>query len=266
MSNGLARQLTVKSFKAFTLIELLVVIAIIAILAAVLFPVFATAREKARQTTCSSNLKQIGIAFHQYTQDYDEVTPYTPYTNSGTSTPCTWGIPTGYVLAPYLKSGGVWRCPSDTTNSSNIVGDTTSPQPVGYTSGCGYWKLSYGYNFYFFERCRPTMAAAASVGSPVPLQMNELLTPASDGMFFGDWDTGGNSWILDWPGTFSRIEGSPNATAEAVKRGHNAGANCLYADSHVKWLDGRYVQAQAAQETTYPYIRPFGQSPTLFHE
>jgi prepilin-type N-terminal cleavage/methylation domain-containing protein len=62
----------------FTLIELLVVIAIIAILAAILFPVFAAAREKARQTACSSNLKQLGLAFVQYTQDYDEQYPVGP--------------------------------------------------------------------------------------------------------------------------------------------------------------------------------------------
>src|SRR5512137_1152715 len=62
--------------RAFTLIELLVVIAIIAILAAILFPVFAKAREKARQSSCQSNLKQIGLAFMQYAQDYDEQYPY----------------------------------------------------------------------------------------------------------------------------------------------------------------------------------------------
>jgi prepilin-type N-terminal cleavage/methylation domain-containing protein/prepilin-type processing-associated H-X9-DG protein len=252
--------------QGFTLIELLVVIAIIAILAAVLFPVFATAREKARQSGCASNLKQIGLAFQQYNQDYDETTPYTPYTNNSSSTPCTYGTPPGYVLAPYVKSGQTWRCPSDTVYANNIVGDVTDPQPAGYPSGCGYWRVSYGYNFYFFERCRASLAAAAPIATPVPLQMNEVLTPASDGLFFGDWDTGGNSWILDNTGTFLRIEGSPNATVEPVRRGHNGGGNCLYVDAHVKWLSGAYIQAQAAQEMTYAAIRPFGQSPTLFHE
>ena len=98
-----------KSSQAFTLIELLVVIAIIAILAAVLFPVFATAREKARQTTCTSNAKQIMIAVLQYNQDYDEMYPPN-YTYSG-SMPLTYWF---QLLMPYVKSQGIFLCPSDT--------------------------------------------------------------------------------------------------------------------------------------------------------
>ena len=82
---------------AFTLIELLIVIAIIAILATILFPVFATAREKARQTACASNLKQFGIALLQYEQDYDEFVP------AGNGYLAGWGG----QLYPYIKSVGV---------------------------------------------------------------------------------------------------------------------------------------------------------------
>lgn len=93
--------------RGFTLIELLVVIAIIAILAAILFPVFARAREKARQASCQSNLKQIGLAFEMYVQDYDETYPMCAMKRAG-----------GYAyyyyqtLEPYLKNEQIWYCPS----------------------------------------------------------------------------------------------------------------------------------------------------------
>jgi prepilin-type N-terminal cleavage/methylation domain-containing protein len=100
----------------FTLIELLVVIAIIAVLAAILFPVFAQAREKARQTTCLSNLKQQGSAVMMYSQDYDETAPlffadHRPYEKSN---PPTWGgVYYWYLLImPYAKNIAIFRCPS----------------------------------------------------------------------------------------------------------------------------------------------------------
>ena len=92
------------SRRGFTLIELLVVIAIIAILAAILFPVFARAREKARQTSCLSNLKQIGLAVMMYAQDYDECypEPYTPFTN--------WPLWQD-TIQPYMKNTQLLICP-----------------------------------------------------------------------------------------------------------------------------------------------------------
>jgi prepilin-type N-terminal cleavage/methylation domain-containing protein/prepilin-type processing-associated H-X9-DG protein len=93
----------------FTLIELLVVIAIIAILAAILFPVFAQAREKARQTSCLSNEKQIGLAVLQYTQDYDETYPCGSLYDAGDNTYISWP----YRIAPYMKSVQAVWCASD---------------------------------------------------------------------------------------------------------------------------------------------------------
>src|ERR1700729_3180729 len=95
--------------KGFTLIELLVVIAIIAILAAILFPVFAKAREKARQTACLSNEKQMGTAVMMYVQDYDEHMPSVWDTNTG----LTWAD----EIYPYVKSLGVFVCPSNAVAS-----------------------------------------------------------------------------------------------------------------------------------------------------
>lgn len=96
----------------FTLIELLVVIAIIAILAAILFPVFARAREAARATSCKSNLKQIGLAVKMYLQDYDETTPWSVNESVWESSPLGpkpyWGV----FYAPYAKNQEIWNCPS----------------------------------------------------------------------------------------------------------------------------------------------------------
>ena len=116
-----------KKRKGFTLIELLVVIAIIAILAAILFPVFARAREKARQASCQSNLKEIGLAYHMYAQDYDErpvpgciryppgvsVNVYPRWAYSGASTLADYEANTdGGIIYPYVKNTQIFRCPS----------------------------------------------------------------------------------------------------------------------------------------------------------
>jgi prepilin-type N-terminal cleavage/methylation domain-containing protein/prepilin-type processing-associated H-X9-DG protein len=111
--------------KGFTLIELLVVIAIIAILAAILFPVFAKVREKARQTSCASNEKQIGLALTQYVQDYDEKYPARQYNGDAAQ---SWRI----AVFPYVKARGVFACPSN---------------PTGTASGFDAYPVSYGGNY-----------------------------------------------------------------------------------------------------------------------
>jgi prepilin-type N-terminal cleavage/methylation domain-containing protein/prepilin-type processing-associated H-X9-DG protein len=141
-----------QSKRAFTLIELLVVIAIIAILAAILFPVFAQAREKARQTSSLSNLKQLGLAFLMYAQDYDEILP--PAHNdgpAGTTTPDNYGaFRWPWLTLPYVKTMPLYRSPSDGRDLAGAYcgGGCRDPQNPAY----GYlWGLfpSYGYNWWY---------------------------------------------------------------------------------------------------------------------
>ena len=134
--------------KGFTLIELLVVIAIIAILAAILFPVFAKARDKGRQSACLSNIKQIGMASMMYCEDYDETYPYYYYTASMAwpfgvmlppqSGPNTYdGGPWTYPLAPYIKNTGIWYCatsPRDPGDHSKDTATGVSPTNYGINS------------------------------------------------------------------------------------------------------------------------------------
>jgi prepilin-type N-terminal cleavage/methylation domain-containing protein/prepilin-type processing-associated H-X9-DG protein len=171
----------VRNLKAFTLIELLVVIAIIAILAAILFPVFATAREKARQTACLSNEKQIGLAMMQYIQDYDDSLPYAQ----------SYWPPSGFInwagmLQPYIKStnagtSDVWSCPSFPNTGQTY---------------------NYGVNSGLFPDGSNTWSTPAYAPAPTPTGMYQIQTPS---MIIGIVEKGQGAWN-NWP-TFSANEG-----------------------------------------------------------
>jgi len=147
--------------KGFTLIELLVVIAIIAILAAILFPVFAQAREKARSATCESNLKQLGLAVIQYVQDYDETYPMliegnwcTPGYGGCSGGPAPTTIMT--TINPYVKSTGIWKCPS--------------------SIGRDWSTFDYGYGEYFGQNVFD--GSYSDGGTPSTSTMSQVIAPA----------------------------------------------------------------------------------------
>ena len=130
--------------KGFTLIELLVVIAIIAILAAILFPVFARAREKARQASCLSNVKQLALAMLMYTQDYDEILPIAIGGRPDLS--YWWSIME--LVEPYVKNRQIWLCPSDPQGS------------VDFSAFPGLHRYSYVWNKAAFAYMVPGMPPA----------------------------------------------------------------------------------------------------------
>lgn len=138
------------SKKGFTLIELLVVIAIIAILAAILFPVFAQAREKARQTQCVSNLRNSATAVLMYAQDYDETMPMSFYYMVGTNNlPCAMTMLS--LVAPYLKNKDVYRCPSE-PDAYDVDAEFKALIPGGECGG--FTKIGYSYNYGVFLTTR----------------------------------------------------------------------------------------------------------------
>jgi len=215
--------------RAFTLVELLVVIAIIAILAAILFPVFAKAREKARTSSCQSNLKQILTAIHQYTQDSDEKYPIQQNMSGNglfTGTMIGYGSVPNWRLndlrrcwnlsiQPYLKSVQVYKCPSAGNDSVNPPLANDIP-------------TSYAMN----SRLTQTRDDANTDG----VSLSTITAPSMKVLFWDRGSTSHASEVADvltsggagytWPQCFQTWGGSL----------HNECRNCGYCDGHVKLL------------------------------
>ena len=208
--------------KAFTLIELLVVIAIIAILAAILFPVFAKAREKARQITCASNLKQIGLGVLQYVQDYDECYPYSRLDclPNGVTTQPWQGM-----IYPYVKSTGVFHCPDNSTSAPvNETPNTVTGVPaipVSYIC-VGGGTISDDNNWFGGQLIMPYYCSSYSAAAPSPTNLAAVVSPAQT-IAIGE--------------TVSRQDPEFwDDNNDMHMRGHTGFSNFLFADGHVKGL------------------------------
>jgi prepilin-type N-terminal cleavage/methylation domain-containing protein len=211
----------------FTLIELLVVIAIIAILAAILFPVFAQARESARATTCLSNNKQVGLAVAMYMQDYDNTFP--AQSADGLLTVAAGGkVPTYYdELLPYEKNQNIWYCPSDTPNTN----DNGKKVPLAPPA------LGYHMNGNLITKTGLSEAVVAAPSNCLMMRESgagvtwreAYLRPYSGGC---DDTFCANGFV--WVDTLGCV--APDKAGGHKAGPHRNGYNMLVADTHAKWF------------------------------
>jgi prepilin-type N-terminal cleavage/methylation domain-containing protein/prepilin-type processing-associated H-X9-DG protein len=237
--------------KGFTLIELLVVVAIISLLAAILFPVFARARENARRASCMSNMKQLGLAFMMYTQDYDDQLP-TDSSPSGKIPPYSWDV----CIAPYVgvkvavgASPSIFRCPSDTSadnrrsysvpmggNYLGVTSDTHSIINATFVFGEDY-NLSpvtlIGVKTSDIPEPATTILLAEHPSVPTSTTLTNLYG-AYNGSYVSSFT--GAATGQDWGIAGSEL--------------HFGGWNYLFCDGHVKWMYPRQTVIGAQHLTS----------------
>jgi prepilin-type N-terminal cleavage/methylation domain-containing protein/prepilin-type processing-associated H-X9-DG protein len=216
--------------RGFTLIELLVVIAIIAILAAILFPVFARARENARRSACQSNLKQIGLGLLQYLQDYDEKSPGIwagPNGGGGASDANNWKWMD--AIYPYVKSTQIFDCPSKSNSIANYE-FKNGTKWGSYAGNIAYWSATK-YN--------PPQTAPFSHLHSDPTYFSLVSQAMFEAPATTLWVTdGGGDYDLQWGDSGSHptiAAGSPRTynNGRIVER-HLETSSVLYCDGHVK--------------------------------
>jgi prepilin-type N-terminal cleavage/methylation domain-containing protein/prepilin-type processing-associated H-X9-DG protein len=248
----------------FTLIELLVVIAIIAILAAILFPVFAQARDKARGAACLSNAKQIATALYMYTQDYDETFPC-KWVKRNSPGATRWNDPN--VLMAYVKSQAVWTCPSHSVRLP--YGDPKNAS--WYDWGTSYGINEDGFGYMSSAEAQATNTAIIPAGS-YPVTMAVMQAPAETAFcmetkdidqrangpaanYYAGDDTGRNGASCPqtadtrWPGDNGHRTGT-------VTGRHQGGFHAVFADGHAKWTRQDWALNECAKGALSRFWRP----------
>ncbi|HEY0075962.1 MAG TPA: DUF1559 domain-containing protein [Abditibacteriaceae bacterium] len=226
------------SRRGFTLIELLVVIAIIALLAAILFPVFARARENARKSSCLNNLKQIGIGIMQYTQDHDEtVMPH-------------WIGPGGYpgtsrwmdLARPYIKNNQVFVCPSH-ANVRYVPNDVNNPG--SYTCSAAFWSEAPRTSMSILDHNE--FVGLAEMESPAT---TFWLADARDDTMSNNWEFALLSADTLTQGTSGNLPSLNTGRSDIVGR-HLDTVNTLFCDGHVKSVKLTYLLERGGPSNLY---------------